>query len=219
MKKSRKKNLIIALCFIASFILWTVLLGVVDVDDIGPHGSHVGFSDLNSAFHSFTGVHMTLYTITDWTGLVPLAIALGFAGFGFVQLCKRRSFLKVDRSILVLGEFYIAVIFVYIFFENVAVNYRPVLINGYLEVSYPSSTTLLTMCVMPTCKMELSSRIKSRKINAILTAIIYGFTAFMVICRLVSGVHWITDIVGGALISAGLVLSYGALKDDSRQCL
>ena len=215
MKKISKKKIFVALGFAALFVLWTVLLGLVDVDNVGPRSSHVGFSSLNSAFHSLTGVHMTLYVITDWLGLVPLGIAFAYAVFGFIQLCKRKSLFKVDKSILVLGVFYVAVIFIYVFFENVVINYRPVLINGYLEVSYPSSTTLLTMCVMPTCQMELSSRIKKRKLNLILTALICGFTAFMVICRLISGVHWITDIIGGGLISAALVLTYSAFRGET----
>jgi undecaprenyl-diphosphatase len=114
----------------------------------------------------------------------------------------------VDYDIFVLGGFYIVTIAAYLFFESVAINYRPVLINGYLEPSYPSSTTLLVMCVMPTAAMQLRTRMKNTLFGRFVCIAIAAFTAFMVIGRLISGVHWVTDIIGGALISAGLVLAY-----------
>ena len=151
---------------------------------------------------------MTLYTITDWLGLVPVGFAVGFALLGLIQWMKRKKLLKVDYSILALGGFYIAVLAVYVIFEVLAVNYRPVLINGYLETSYPSSTTMLVMCIMPTSMMQLNARIKNNVLKRCVAFVITAFIAFMVIARLISGVHWFTDIVGGALLSAGLVMMY-----------
>jgi undecaprenyl-diphosphatase len=175
---------------------------------IGPRDSAVGFATLNRLFHRLTGVHMTLYTVTDWGGLIPVAVALGFAILGLVQWIRRKKIWLVDRSILVLGLFYIAVIAVYLFFERAVINYRPVLIEGYLEASYPSSTTLLVMCVMPTAMMQCHTRIHRRAVRLCVNLAIAAFIAFMVLGRLFSGVHWLTDIVGGALVSAGLVLVY-----------
>ena len=151
---------------------------------------------------------MSLYTITDWLGLVPLCFILGFAFLGLVQLIKRRSLLKVDYSIFVLGGFYIIVMAAYLFFEMFVINYRPVLIEGYLEASYPSSTTMLVMCVMPTAIMQFNERIKNSTVRKSINGILIAFMVFMVVGRLVSGVHWLTDIIGGALLSAGLVMLY-----------
>jgi undecaprenyl-diphosphatase len=208
MKRKTKTKLCAALLLLAAFVLWTALVRCVDVRAIGPLGTRVGFASLNAAFHSLTGVHRILYEITDWLGLVPIAAALGFALLGLGEWIRRRSLLKVDRSILVLGAFYILVIAIYIFFELVVINYRPVLIEGYLEASYPSSTTLLTATVMPTAAHQLSCRIKNSVMRRSLCALIYLFTAFMIIARLISGVHWLSDIVGGVLLSAGLVTLY-----------
>ena len=208
MKKKNRKTLVLGASLLAIFVLWTVLLQFVDVRTIGPEGSSVGFATLNGFVHELTGVNWILYTVTDWLGLVPIAVALGFAILGLAQFIKRKSLCKVDYSILALGALYIVVITAYVFFEIVVINYRPTLIDGYLEASYPSSTTMLVMCVMPTAAIELNSRIENTLIRRFVIITIIAFTAFMVIGRLISGVHWISDIIGGALLSAGLVILY-----------
>ena len=211
MEKIRKKMIFMGAGFLGAFVLWTVLVSYVDVRAIGPNGSSVGFATLNGYVHDRTGVNMFLYTITDWLGLVPIGVAFGFAVLGLVQWVGRKSLFKVDRSILALGGFYIIVLAMYIFFEIVVINYRPVLIDGYLEASYPSSTTMLVMCVMPTAMMQLHARIKSDVFRRCVLISIAAFTAFMVIGRLALGVHWLTDIIGGALVSAGLVITYASV--------
>jgi undecaprenyl-diphosphatase len=208
MKKRNNITLWMALGLLAAFALWTAAISVIDVQPVGPNGSEVGFAAANVAFHDATGVHMALYNITDWLGLVPVFLGMGFAVLGLVQLIGRKSLLKVDRSILALGGFYLIVFGAYLFFETVVINYRPVLIEGYLEASYPSSTTLLVLCMMPTAKMQLDGRIKNPAVRKIVGLAIVAFTVFMVVGRLVSGVHWITDIAGGVLLSAGLVMLY-----------
>ena len=213
MKRIGKKMLFMGTGFLGAFVLWTVLVSYVDVRAIGQNASSVGFATLNGYVHNLTGVNMFLYTITDWLGLVPIGAAFGFAVLGLVQWVGRKSLFKVDRSILALGGFYIIVLAMYVFFEIVVINYRPVLIDGYLEASYPSSTTMLVMCVMPTAMMQLHARIKSDVFRRCVLISIVAFTAFMVIGRLASGVHWLTDIIGGALVSAGLVITYASVSD------
>jgi len=193
---------------LSAFLLWTAAIQFVDVQAIGPQESSVGFAAINQLVHNLTGVHMSLYTITDWLGLVPLGFVMGFALLGLIQWIKRKHLLKVDYNILILGGFYIVVVAVYVLFEMFVVNYRPVLINGYLEASYPSSTTMLVMCILPTAIMQFNARIKNDVLKRCLASAITAFIVFMVIGRLISGVHWITDIIGGALLSAGLVLMY-----------
>lgn len=204
----KRKNLYISLCFIGAFALWTALVLNVDVREVGPNGSVVGFATVNIFVHRLTGVNFSLYNVTDWLGIVPIGVMLSFASLGLVQWIKRKKLRSVDGGILVLGGFYVAVSFVYVFFEIFEVNYRPVLINGYLEASYPSSTTVLVMCVMPTAYMQIKKRINNKALCGCVCVAITSFTVFMVIGRLVSGVHWVTDIIGGALISTGLVMMY-----------
>ena len=213
MEKKNKKRFVLGTILVGVFVLWTVLVCFVDVRAIGPEGSSVGFATLNGFIHKLTGVNFGLYTITDWLGLVPIAVAFGFAILGLAQLIDRKNLRKVDHSILALGVFYIVVMAAYVFFETVVINYRPTLIDGHLEASYPSSTTMLVMCVMPTAAMQLNARIKNTVLRRCTVIAIIAFTACMVIGRLLSGVHWITDIIGGALLSAGLVAMYDALSN------
>ena len=204
----RKEKAYRGLAFIASFLLWTILVRNFDVGAIGPNGSLVGFSTLNGLVHDFIGVNMNLYVITDWLGIIPLLFIIGFGIFGLAQWIKRKSITKVDFDILALGVFYIIVMGVYLTFENVVINFRPVLIEGFLEASYPSSTTMLVVCVIPSAIMVLNSRIERIWVKRAVTVTLTVFGAFMVAGRLISGVHWLTDILGGILISKGLVMLY-----------
>lgn len=211
--KRIRKNLIVSMCLLVAFVLWTVAICFLDVRAIGPQGSFVGFAGINGFVHNLTGVHWGLYNITDWLGLVPIFVCMGFSILGLIQWIKRKSICKVDHEILILGGFYIITIGAYLLFESVVINYRPVLIGGILEASYPSSTTMLVMCVMPTAIMQFGNRIKNKGLRNIIAVAIITFIAFMVIGRLICGVHWFTDIVGGALLSAGLVMMYHSLSN------
>ena len=213
MERKSKRTIIIAICFFATFVLWTALLKLVDVQEIGPRASSVGMATLNGAVRDFFGVNFSFYIITDWLGLVPIAVAFGFTVLGLVQWIKRKSIFRVDYSILMLGVFYIAVIASYLFFEFVVINFRPTLINGYLEASYPSSTTMIVITVMTTAIMQFRERIKNDLLRRILITIIVAFIAFMLIFRIASGVHWISDIIGGVLLSVSLVFGYRFLLE------
>ena len=207
-KKRSSRGLFISGVLLIAFAVWTVLVRTFDVRAIGPENTSVGFAALNGYVHALTGENMRLYVITDWLGLVPIGVALVFAILGSAQWIRRKSISKVDYSILVLGGFYVAVAAVYVLFELVHVNYRPMLINGALEVSYPSSTTMLVLCVMPTAIMQACSRIKKNAFKWTFSLIMGAFAIFMVVARVISGVHWISDIIGGTLISAALVIAY-----------
>ena len=208
MKKKKQRSLYFAICSLVAFALWTLAVCTFDVKAIGAQNTTVGFATMNGFVKDLTGVNMPLYNITDWLGLVPIAFAFGFAVLGIAEWIRRKDIKKVDYSILTLGGFYIVVIAVYILFENIVINYRPILISGNLEVSYPSSTTMLVLCVMPTAIMQLNDRIKNVIIRRCVAIAIIIFIVFMVLGRLISGVHWFSDIIGGALLSLGLVLLY-----------
>ena len=218
MKKNGKRILLRGSLLLVAFVIWTVLIQSVDVQAIGVNGTDIGFATLNTWFHRLTGVHMMIYILTDWLGLVPIFVCMIFAEVGFVQLLKRRRLFKVDYDILYLGIYYIIVIFCYLFFEMVPINYRPVLIDGLMEASYPSSTTLLVLSVMPTLVEQAGRRVKSGTARKCISIFTISFCTFIVLGRLVSGVHWITDIIGSILLSAGLFGIYkGAVLLGSKR--
>ena len=210
MKKSEKKNLLIGSIFLAMFAVWTALIQSVDVQPLGQNGTSIGFATFNCWFHRLTNVNMTIYTITDWMGLVPVVICLIFAGIGLVQLIKRRSLFRVDADIMILGVYFVIVFLAYAIFEMIPINYRPILIEGIMEASYPSSTTLLVLSVMPVLIEQIQRRLSGIGVKRIITIAAIAFSVFMVTGRLISGVHWFTDIVGGELLSVGLFKLYKA---------
>ena len=208
MKTKERKLLVLGIGFIIAFALWTWLIQIIDVKAAGVNSTKIGFATINTFFHSVTGVNMTIYNITDWLGLVPIFICMFFGGVGFIQLIKRKSLFKVDFDIIALGIYYVIVISGYLIFEMIPINYRPILINGFQESSYPSSTTLLVLSVMPTLVFQANSRLKNAILKNTITIITTIFTVFMVVGRLISGVHWLTDIIGSVFLSVGLFYIY-----------
>ena len=206
--KKGSRNLCTGFALLALFAIWTLLIQTVDVQPVGASDTNIGLATFNCRFHRFTGVHMWIYTLTDWLGLVPIVVCLLFGTVGLVQLCKRKSLLKVDKDLLLLGVYYVIVILCYLAFEMLPINYRPILIEGRLEASYPSSTTLLVLSVMPTLIVQTKRRLKQKHIKQAITLLTMLFSISMVVGRLIAGVHWVSDIVGAILLSAGLFYLY-----------
>jgi undecaprenyl-diphosphatase len=213
MKETKRKELLAGIILMVAFVLWTVLIRNIDVQNAGSNGTAVGFATINVWFHQLTGVHMLVYKITDWLGLVPIIICMCFGVLGLVQLIKRRSILRVDPDILLLGVYYVLVIACYLIFEMIPINYRPILINGNLEASYPSSTTLLVLSVMPTLKYQSDRRIANPMTRKAIVLFVFAFSSFMVMGRLISGVHWATDIIGSVFLSSGLFMVYRSMAE------
>ncbi|MBQ8605761.1 MAG: phosphatase PAP2 family protein [Clostridia bacterium] len=204
-----KRNFIITAALFLLFAIFTVLVKTVDVAAIGPEGSSVGFSSINGYFFNTLGRSELFYEISDIFGKIAILSAVCFALLGAYQLIKRKSLVKVDKCILLLAAFYVAVAIAYVLFEVVVINYRPVILEEGLEVSYPSSHTMLATCFMSAAIIVLGRLFKDKKALKITSyAVCSVIIAVTVICRLASGVHWFTDILGGVLLSAALVMLY-----------
>ena len=158
----KNKTLITAITLLLSFALWTLLILIIDVRPVGVNDTSLGFATLNIWLHKLLGVHMSIYMITDWLSLIPLSVCSLFAGIGLGQLIKRKSLKKVDMDIILLGVYYLLVIICFTGFEFIPINYRPILIEGVMEVSYPSSTTLLVLSVMPTMVFQAKRRLTNK---------------------------------------------------------
>ena len=209
MQKKLKKYLIITGGLFLIFILFTVMVKTVDVQPVGPDRSKVGLASVNQCVFKFFGVNLLWYDITDWLGVFAIVFALGFAVLGLFQLIKRKSIQKVDCRILLLGVFYVMVIAVYLFFEVVVVNDRPIILSESLEASFPSSHVMFVNCIMATAMLQFHYYLRERKawlwMSDIVSVLIITAT---VIGRLISGVHWFTDIVAGILLSSVLIALY-----------
>lgn len=211
-----KKSFIIAIALWLAFVLFTVLVQVVDVQAIGPMGSEVGFASLNQWMQQTLGSHDIMDTLTDGTLLIALAAAGATALLALVQWIKRKSLLNIDRSLFWLAGCYLLMVAMYIIFEESIVNYRPILEEGVLEASYPSSHTMLVFFMLGTAMIQWKDRLPQKWSLAarVLAAVVIAVT---VVGRAMAGVHWFTDIVGGVLLGAALVSLYYSLHHLKKQ--
>ena len=208
----KKKNLYISIFLIFLSVLFTILVKVIDVKPIGPNNSKVGFSFINEFFHKSIGVNMVWYKITYILGIIIILIAVSYALIGIIQLLKRKSIKKVDREIILLGIFYIVIAVIYVFFEKFIVNYRPILMEGVLSASYPSSHTMLAICICVSSILVNNKIFKNEFTNSF-NVILFILLLVVVIGRFISGVHWASDIIGGIIISSSLLMSFYTVLD------
>ena len=203
----KKKNIIISACLIIAAIIFTILVKTIDVKTVGLQGTDLGFSTINKFVFKTLGESNFWYQISEWVGLIPIFMAACYGMTGVIQLKRRKSILKVDKEIIALGAFYVVVLAIYVLFEKVIINYRPILVDGVLEASYPSSHTLMALCFAGSAiiiNKKLFDNEKTQHMNKVLLAI----SIVIVVGRLLSGVHWFTDIIGGILISSALLMSF-----------
>ena len=203
----KKRNLIITILLLVSSIIFIVLLKRIDIKCDAVNNSCIGLATINQFIFDKIGVNMIWYTITDWLGIIPILMSVVYAIIGLKQLVKRKSIKKVDKEILCLGAFYILVILIYILFEKCIINYRPILMNGFLEASFPSSHTLITICLCGS-SIIVNNRLFKKKFTKMLNVISLFIIIITIIGRLISGVHWFTDIIGGILISSFLLMLF-----------
>ena len=213
MNSSRKR--IIAGVSGLLFIILIVLVRKYDVQAIGPNGTKIGLSGINEAFHKMTGTRTVFYTLTEYLGYLALGVAGLFALAGLIQLVKRKSFAKVDGEIYALGVLYAVTIGLYVLFEKMIVNYRPVIMEGETEVeaSFPSSHTMLICVIMGSTAMVADKYFENEALRRFIKVACICILTVTVLGRLFCGVHWFTDILGGLLVSTFLLCIFSDVVD------
>ena len=203
------------------FIILILLVKTVDVAAIGPQGTSIGLSAMNKSFNDLTGTNMFWYYLTQVMGIVAILIVVLFAAVGVLQLIKRRDIRKVDQCIIAAGCLYAVMFFFYILFEKVIINYRPVVMPDETapEASFPSSHTMLVCVVLGSVFALLPQYIDDRHSGKIIKGVCIALMALTVFGRLVCGVHWITDIIGGVLLSAALLAFFYAFMKPRREAV
>jgi undecaprenyl-diphosphatase len=209
--KNSKKYLISSIILVIIAIIFTILVKVFDKGAIGPNNTIVGMQVINDYFKNMFPFNETLYKITKYAGFVPLLFGVYYAIIGLMQLIKGKSLKKVDNRIYLIGGFYILVLILYLFFEKVALNYRPVIIDGELEASFPSTHTLLAICFFISSAMVSKYYIKNDTLRKVINIFSIVFMFFIVIGRMICGCHWFTDIIGGIIISLTLLNIFYAI--------
>lgn len=198
-------------------IVFTVLVKTVDVGVWEKTGKKMGLLSLNAAFHNLTGTSDFWYKLTNKMGIASIVLGLLFLCYGGIILLKRKSFLKVDRFIYALGFLYVVLGGIYVIFEKVIINYRPIILQGETEAeaSFPSSHTLLITTIIITAAITLSRLFKGKRpLQITVWVVALSFTALGVTGRLLSGYHWLTDIIASLLISVALIFFYTAVSKE-----
>ena len=203
--KSKVKYIVSAALF-CLFIVLIVLLKTVDVG-VSAIGEPIGLSKINLAVFEFTGVNDIWDKLTDVIAVFSICAAAAFAVLALVQLIKRKSLKKVDRELYYTGGLYVVVVIIYFFFEKVVINLRPI----EAEASFPSSHTMVVCVILGAAILALGKYIKNTNVRLALRVFCGALILIAVIGRLISGVHWFTDICGAVLISGALVALYAAL--------
>ncbi len=197
--------------FFVMFFALIFAVKFIDVKPIGPQSSEIGLATVNALVRDFVGVNLVWYDITDVFGLISIAV-VGFFGLeGLFELVTRKSLKKMDIDIILLGVFYGIVICAYVLFEIVVINYRPMIMDGELEASFPSSHTMLVVSVMGTAIYQFSLRIQNNLLRKIIILACSAIMLLTIVGRLISGVHWFTDILGGVFLSGALIFLYIAV--------
>ena len=200
----------IACVLLLTFVALTVALVCVDVQKAGESQAPVGFATLNEAVFDTLGQNEFDRKMSELFGALMIAAVGAFGVLGLVQVIRRKGILRADRELYFMAGGLVLLAVAYVFFEVLVINYRPVLEDGELAASYPSSHTMLAVAVAGMGAIYLLRRRKPEIWHGLLSAALIGLACVTVASRLFSGVHWLTDIVGGLLLGGVIVAAYGA---------
>lgn len=201
---------------VSFFALFLILFGLLSFDKGKVGISEVGLSKLNNIVkYNYNEGWQIFADIFLYLGIALAAI---LAIVGFVQLIKRKSLFKVDRYIVICGIFLILAIFLWVMFDKVIiVNYRPIY-HYDLEPSFPSTHTFLVIFIYLSAHNIACMLTDNKKIKygTLVAAILISFLVSL--SRVLSGMHYITDVLAGIFLGLSLYfLCFGLIKSSSEE--
>ncbi|WP_022766483.1 phosphatase PAP2 family protein [Butyrivibrio sp. XPD2006] len=214
--KIEKNSLVKPLCLLLVTVIFSVLTYFVDRAAIGLEGTSVGFSSLNGAVSGALGYNGFFDKVSDLVMVLSFLVVASFAFIGLLVLVKTKSIAKVGKTILGLGILYLVVAIIYVAFDKIPINYRPLLQPGETEIetSFPSSHTLVICSVFGSAMIAWKRLLKNKTYAKVLRIAAVALMVIGVCARLLAGVHWLTDIIAGVLFSLTLVSFYAACSKD-----
>lgn len=208
MSEKTKNGLLLTAILLMGFLIYTMCIMHVDAKPLGLDGTKVGFSSINVPIHELLGFSNVFYVLSKVIAVLAFIVIAFFAVITVVEMFVRKGFFKADQSLYALGVIYVLVLLAYVLFEKVIINYRPIDLGEGLEASYPSSHTMLAVVVFVTAAIQFKYRLEESALKKAVITVMYVLNGLMILCRLLSGVHWFTDILGGVILSSVFISLY-----------
>lgn len=207
MKKFFNKNSIIGLSFLGLFLLLIILLQF-DKNIITISGKEVGLSHINDLIDYKSNKKLDI--ISDILLYTSFIVAIAGVVIGLYQLITRKSLFKVDSFIIIFGIFLVAAVILWILFDYVIkINYRPLNPN---EGSFPSTHVLLTVFLTNVGGLMLAKYCKNTTLIIVAYVVSLLFIILVVLFRILSGMHYITDVFGGLFLGFSLSYLFNGIK-------
>lgn len=208
--KKEAINFILAIVFLVLSAGFIYGCKNINVDKVGPNKVEVGYSSINEKVFNKLGKNDKYDKISDYLLYEAMATVGIFGVIGLYQLIRRKSLLKIDGDIWMLAWYYVLVVAVYVGFDKLSINLRPILTEKGAEPSFPSSHTLITFCFLGVTMIQASDRVRKKALRWFINIVCIGSMLAMPILRLLAGMHWFSDVVGGIIIGHVFVLAYKA---------
>lgn len=214
--KKNKTSFTMSLILLAVSVIFTLLVAFVGKAPVGPENSEVDFAALNAALHDQFGYNTVFYGISSVLGYLTILTALINCVSFLVNLVKKKDLRMVRADLTATLGIYILLAVLYLVFEFVVINYRPVILEEGLEASFPSTHSMLAIAVMFSAAQQVRTGMKESGIRNILILLCVLTGVLTPVTRFFSGVHWFTDILGGVMYGLFLTSLFAPLRETIR---
>lgn len=200
-----KKGICITSISLGLFIILIILLKCVDVKTLYDCDS-IGLAGLNKVYYK--EYNKALDILSDVIFYLVIAFNVFLIVLYAINLSKTKS-LKAGYKFYIYFSILLLGIILWLLFDKViCINTRPNIKDGVVEGSFPSTHVFLTAYIVLSSpylflKMEKNKGLeKANKLGfeEIITIIFISIALVMTVLRLYSGMHWLTDCVGGLIL-------------------